>query len=253
MNAFDDGRAQWIGRLAYLRNTVRQELIRRQLTEHVAPQSSVLDVGCGQGTQAIQLAKAGCTVTGVEPSAELRELCGTDAQSAGVELELLEGSLETLAASVDGRLFDVVCAHGVLMYLDDRPRAIALLAGRVTPGGMLSLTFRNGHALAFRPGMRRDWSAALAAFDSPTYTNELGVQARADRLDAVTADLAEASMDVVAWYGVRVFNDAVSSETEVETGEDLSALFDAEEQAARRDPYRWMASQFHVVAERRPA
>ena len=56
---------------------------------------AVLDVGCGQGTQAIELAKRGCSVTGVEPSAALRDLCHSDTKSVGVEMELLDGSIET--------------------------------------------------------------------------------------------------------------------------------------------------------------
>ena len=73
-NAFRAGEQRWIDGLANLRNTIRQEMIRRQLAEHVAPPMSVLDVGCGQGTQAIALARLGCCVTGIEPSSELRGL-----------------------------------------------------------------------------------------------------------------------------------------------------------------------------------
>ena len=77
--------------------------------------------------------------------------------------------------------------------------------------------------------------------------NELGVAARADRLDDLTRDLDAAQMDLAAWYGVRVFNDAVPSDMDVPADEDLDALLDAEDRAGRTDPYRWMASQLHVI------
>jgi S-adenosylmethionine-dependent methyltransferase len=250
MSGFAAGEEVWISRFGNLRNTVRQEMMRRQLAAHAVAGMTVLDVGCGQGTQAIELARLGCRVTGVEPSATLREQCLAGAAATGVSIELLPGGIEDLGDIVSGRTFDLVCAHGLLMYLDDRARAIGALARHVGSNGRLSITFRNGHALAMRPGLRRNWSGALAAFDDLTYVNELGVRVTADRLEDVTTDLAAVGFEVEAWYGVRVFNDAVSAAAEVPEDEDLAALFDAEEQAGRRDPYRWMASQFHVIARR---
>ena len=52
---------------------------------------------------------------------------------------------------------------------------LAGLARVLAPGGLLSLLVRNADALAMRPGLAGDWAAALAAFDSATYTNRLGL------------------------------------------------------------------------------
>lgn len=61
-----------------------------------------------------------------------------------------------------------------------------------------------------------------------------------------------AGMHVVDWSGVRVFNDAVSADAAPPSGIELEQLLDAEDLAGRRDPYRWMASQLHVVAAHTP-
>lgn len=74
------------------------------------------------------------------------------------------------------------------MYVDDRRSALHALATLVAPGGQLSATFGNGAALAFRPGIRRDWHAAVAAFGAASYVNELGVKARGRHPDQVAAD-----------------------------------------------------------------
>jgi S-adenosylmethionine-dependent methyltransferase len=239
---------RWIDRLSNLRNAVRQEVIRRQLAGHVRSDMTVLDVGCGQGTQLIELASLGCDVTGVEPSEKLQQLCTRGARQRGVRVELLDGTIEELGDAVGDRRFDLVCAHGLLMYLDDRPGAISRLADRVEPGGLLSVTFRSAHALAMRPALRGDWAGALSAFDTDHYVNELGVEARADVLDDVVSDLASSKLDLVEWYGVRVFTDAVAADAAVPRGIDFAQLLDAEERAGRQDPYRWLASQFHVIA-----
>ena len=59
-----------------------------------------------------------------------------------------------------------------------------------------------------------------------------------------------ASYATLRWYGVCVFNDANWSSTRMEDTLDLSDLLDAEELAGRRDLYRWMGAQFHLIARR---
>jgi S-adenosylmethionine-dependent methyltransferase len=249
VSLFSAGEAKWIERLDNLRNVVRQEVISRQLAPYVDPGVSVLDVGCGQGTQALRLASLGCSVTGVDPSRDLLDRFAAAATAAGIGVELIEGGIDALDHLLGDRRFDVVCAHGLLMYLDDRATAIASLASRLRPRGRLSLTFRNGHALAMRPGLRRDWVGAIESFDADAYVNELGVPATADRLEAVGRDLAAVGLRIVEWFGVRVFNDGVAAETTIPRDEDLALLFEAEDRAGRRDPYRWLGSQLHVIAE----
>ena len=56
---FGGGRPGWLGRLGHVRNVVRQQMIARQLDKHLpGPPARVLDVGAGQGTQSIRLARA---------------------------------------------------------------------------------------------------------------------------------------------------------------------------------------------------
>lgn len=248
MDAFTAGENTWTERLGNLRNTVRQEPIGRHLDDHVQDGAAVVDIGCGQGTQAIRLARRGCSVTGVDPSAHLLARCAADVDVAGVAVEMRQGHLEDLDAVLGDRTFEVVCAHGVLMYLDDPMLALDRLSDRVAPGGLLSVTFRNGDALAFRPGIRGQWQAAVEAMNATTYVNELGVRARADRLEDVTEHLEGRGMSIEAWYGVRVFTDARPGEEGAVTGPDLEWLLRAEQQACARDPYRRLASQLHVLA-----
>ncbi|PZS15089.1 MAG: SAM-dependent methyltransferase [Pseudonocardiales bacterium] len=251
VDRFAVGAVTWIQRLGDLRNAVRQELIGRQLDAHVPAGASVVDVGCGQGTQAIRLARRGCSVIGVDPSIDLLHRCESEARSAGLNVDLRLGRLEDLDAVLGNRRFEVVCAHGLLMYLDDPAFALATLTERLEPGGILSVTFRNGAALAFRPGMRGQWQAAIAAFDASTYVNELGVDARADRLDDITAVLAARGLVTDAWYGVRVFTDPAAADEPLGDVQDFEQLIRAEQLAGSRDPYRQLASQIHLIARKR--
>jgi len=249
---FKSAEAQWIERLGHLRNVIRQEVISRQLTTYVRAGMDVLDVGCGQGTQALRLAAGGCHVTGVDPSEELLQICADRASARDLRVELLHGHIEALDRVLAGRRFDLVCCHGVMMYLDHRARALTSLAARLARGGHLSVTFRNGHALALRPGLRGDWAGALSAFESKEYVNELGLPATADRIEDIDSALDAAGLRMLTWHGIRVFNDAIPTDAIPPDPDELQLLLEAEERAGTTDPYRWMASQLHVVAELAP-
>ena len=250
MTSFESGEQLWIERLGSLRNVVRQEVVARQIAPLAVRGASVLDVGCGQGTQALRLASSGCQVTAVEPSSELLARCGDAALAQSLELELLQGRIGDLGELCGDRTFDLVCCHGVMMYLDDWAQAIADIGERVRTGGRASITFRNGDALAMRPGLRGDWAAALAALESTDYTNELGLPAHACTAAEIDVALGSAGLRPDAWYGVRVFTDRETADAPPPDPETLALLLDAEERAGATDPYKWVASQLHVVAAR---
>ncbi|MHB8295919.1 MAG: methyltransferase domain-containing protein [Acidimicrobiales bacterium] len=250
---FEPGVGAWVAGLGKARDAVRQQLVQRQLAVHLAGSPTpleVFDIGCGQGTQAVALARAGHVVVGLDVSRELLEEARSlsQAQPADVRgrLHFEHGDFLDLDRCHQGR-YDLVCCHGVAMYLPSLARTAAALVGAAHPGGLVSILTRNRAGIAMRAGMRRDWTAALDGFDARYYTNRLGLESvRADEPAEVQAALAEAGATTVAWYGVRLFSDHWDSE---DPPADLDALLDAEEQAGRRDPYRALAALTHTVAE----
>ncbi|WP_409472562.1 class I SAM-dependent methyltransferase [Streptomyces sp. HC307] len=230
----------------------------RQLDEQIAgrfpvgQRLRVLDVGMGQGTQALRLARAGHQVTGTEKDSAMLSAARTAlaAEPEGIRerVRLVEGDGRDTGVHFLPGSFDVVLCHGVLMYVDDPDPLLAGLARMLAPGGLLSLLVRNGDALAMRPGLSGDWSAALAAFDTTAYRNRLGLDVRADRLGTLTATLAGIGAPLHAWYGVRVFTDTATGGAELPA--DVSELLAAEERAGRTDPYRGVAALLHLCGVR---
>jgi SAM-dependent methyltransferase len=72
-----------------------------------------LDVGCGQGNQALILAAACCGVTGVDPSEKLIKRFAVEAKASKVDVEPIEGRIEELPYLLGSRRFDLVRAHEV--------------------------------------------------------------------------------------------------------------------------------------------
>ncbi|MFF4355287.1 class I SAM-dependent methyltransferase [Streptomyces sp. NPDC001604] len=230
----------------------------RQLDEQIAgrfpvgQRLRVLDVGMGQGTQALRLARAGHQVTGLEQDptmvAVAREALSGEPEGIRERVRIIEGDGRDTGVHFLPGSFDVVLCHGVLMYVEEPDPLLAGLARMLAHGGLLSLLVRNGDALAMRPGLSGDWAGALASFDTVSYTNRLGLDVRADRLEALTATLAGIAAPLHAWYGVRVFTDTAADGTEIPA--DMEALLAVEERAGRTDPYRGVAALLHLCGVR---
>ena len=114
--------------------------------------------GCGQGTQALRLARRGVCRHGRRPfpAALLGRFASACPPQTGAPWSSSKAASKTSTRCFGGRRFDLVCAHGVLMYLADRRAAITQLARRVAGAdGRLSFTVRNGHALGDAAGAAR--------------------------------------------------------------------------------------------------
>ena len=249
---FEPAVAAWLAGLGLVRDAVRQELVRRQLAANLPTNGEplrVLDAGCGQGTQAIALAGLGHHVVGLDLSDALLETArGTAAlQPTDVRrrLDFVAGDLLALGDQHMAH-FDLVCCHGVAMYLPSLDDTVGALVRACRPRGIVSLLTRNRSGIAMRAGMRGEWAAALEGFDARSYDNRLGVTAvRADEPSEVRAALAAVGATCTAWYGVRLFTDHWGHEA---PDDDFTQLLAAEEEAGRRDPYRSLAALTHTIA-----
>ncbi|HET6869629.1 MAG TPA: methyltransferase [Solirubrobacteraceae bacterium] len=263
---FSPARPAWLGSLGNVRNVVRQEMIARQLERHLPPAGAwVLDVGAGQGTQSIRLARAGHRVHAVEPDADMRAAfdAALSGESAEVQarVTLQEGRIGELAAVIGDRVYDVVLVLGVLMYLPASEPVISELAPRVASGGLLALAIRTNTSAVWRPVARQDWQGALAAFDEydaaqrerrgMRYVNEIGTPARADDLANLTSYASTLGLGLENWYGVRIAVDPEEVDPEPPRDpRELAALLDVEERLGASDPFRQLGQLAHLILRR---
>ncbi|MFF0743306.1 class I SAM-dependent methyltransferase [Streptomyces sp. NPDC004111] len=232
----------------------------RQLEEQISgrfpvgQRLRVLDVGMGQGTQALRLARAGHRVTGLEADPDMlataRDALRGEPEGIRERVRLIEGNGYDTGVHFLPGSFDVVLCHGVLMYVAEPDAMVAGLGRMLAPGGLLSLLVRNADALAMRPGLAGDWAGALAALDTDAYTNRLGLAVRADRLEALEATLAGIAAPLRAWYGVRIFTDNVPNDAPALSEEELAEVLALEDRAGRTDPYRRVAALLHLCGVR---
>ncbi|MCQ9163317.1 MULTISPECIES: bifunctional 2-polyprenyl-6-hydroxyphenol methylase/3-demethylubiquinol 3-O-methyltransferase UbiG [unclassified Arthrobacter] len=107
------------------------------------PAGTALDVGCGEGADAVWLAGRGWQVTGVDISSVALERAAGHA--AGLELpgSLAWRQLDLLAWTPPEGAFDLVSAQFMQLPRADRGPLFARLAAAVAPGGTLLVV---GHA-----------------------------------------------------------------------------------------------------------
>jgi SAM-dependent methyltransferase len=139
----------------------------------------VLDVGCGEGADAIWLARTGWDVTALEVSGVALERAAGHARDAGVAVRWVHAGLAE--AGLPPASFDLVSAqYPVLQRTPDAAAERALLAA-VAPGGVLLLVHHAGmetraaHESGFDPA-DYVWPPMVAALLDHDWALELDEQ-----------------------------------------------------------------------------
>ncbi len=111
------------------------------------PGAVILDAGCGTAVNAIQLARRGFRVEGVDFSDAVLRTARTNVESAGMSdmIHLRQGNL--LSLSFPDESFDTVVCWGVLMHIAEIEQALSELARVLKPGGRLVVGEINMHSL----------------------------------------------------------------------------------------------------------
>jgi SAM-dependent methyltransferase len=99
---------------------------------------TALDVGSGEGGDALWLAHRGWRVTAVDVSRVALDRVAARAQAEGVAERVTTAVVDLFADPVPGT-HDLVTAHFLQLPGADRPRIVRAIAGAVGPGGTLLL------------------------------------------------------------------------------------------------------------------
>jgi SAM-dependent methyltransferase len=102
--------------------------------------SRVLDAGCGTGRVAIELARRGFSVVGIDSDRDMLAA----ARTKGPTLRWIEADLTDLTARIDAEFDLALLAGNVMIFLDPGTEAVVLrqLGTRLSPGGLLVSGFQ---------------------------------------------------------------------------------------------------------------
>jgi arsenite methyltransferase len=103
--------------------------------EHLRTDARVLEVGCGTGSLALEMARYAGHIHALDVSAEMVRIANHKKQVQGVaNVTFHQGTLETLGA-LEPEHFDSAWAYSLLHLVPDRPRTLRALFERLKPGG----------------------------------------------------------------------------------------------------------------------
>jgi arsenite methyltransferase len=155
---FDDKRSRGVERTYATRDIVEQ---RRATLEALALRAGerVIDVGCGPGYLCAEMAAAGASVVGVDPSPSMLAL----AEQRGSGVELLQG--DALSLPVEDGSFDAAVSTQVYEYVADIGGAFAEVRRVLRPGGRLLILDTDWDSIVWHSSDDARMERVLRAWD----------------------------------------------------------------------------------------
>lgn len=230
---------------ARIRYAVVGEVLRRQ-TEHLGEHLRVLDVGGGDGMDALPLAVAGHDVTILDPSAEWLDEAARRAAAAGTTITTVLGGLDDLPVGQ----WDLVVCHFVLRYRSGETDDVATLASRVRPGGRLSIMDVNPDGRVLRELLNGGPAAALTELQADRARVEtFRTDARKVGVDAVAKEATAAGLATVGIYGNRIANDLLVDNAAKHDPAFFEELLTLELALCDREPFNRVGFAWQLVLQ----
>ncbi|MCP5045375.1 MAG: metalloregulator ArsR/SmtB family transcription factor [bacterium] len=176
-----------------LRKVFNDDLVRaRAMTRLIDPEQKVADIGTGTGILAIELARLGVSVIGVDSSARMldaaRQNLAADEFALDQLIEFRQGDVHDLP--LEDHEVDATFAHMVLQYLANPADAVAEMHRIVRPGGSIIVVDFVRHdldwmreelgvqSLGFEIDQVRSWYDSLAMTDISIHTQDPATRVR---------------------------------------------------------------------------
>jgi len=129
----------------YPANYFRLQILVRRLASLGAKR--VYEIGVGEGTPLVTMAKLGLEVAGCDISEAMVEACRKNFHAAGLSRDLIQwGDVEdaaTMAGQLSAGKFDAVVAAGVLPHVRNDRLMLETVKMCLNPGGTALIEFRN--------------------------------------------------------------------------------------------------------------
>ena len=129
---------------------------------------SVLEIGCGIGTDGIQFAKAGASYTGIDLTAAAVDLARENFSLSGLRGDFYPGDAEHLEFADES--FDIVYSHGVLHHTPDIQQAVKEIYRVLKPDGQAIVMLYHRGSYNYQVGIR-----VLRRFGARLLRTEAGI------------------------------------------------------------------------------
>ncbi len=214
----------------------------------------VLDVGCGLGEMALFLSSKARTLVLLDFSDKMLETAKKRLMQKrpglkGDRITFVHGRVETLEACLPKGRFDLILCHTLLEYVDDPRGIVASLAGRLAPGGLLSLVVVTWISEVFKLAiLKNDLVGAREALHKRDFPATIfgDVAKRTFSPDDLEELVEGLNLKVLGRYGIRIFTDYLLQEGEKDSTR-YRQLLDLEKEASKLLPYLYFGRYLHLI------
>lgn len=256
MNEQADALSTWRRHQDQPWNRLRYRLVEANLQRIIGGGMAwrVLDVGGGDGRDALPLAQRGHTVLLLDHDAAMlaeAERCAAELD-VGDHIHTQQVDVSTGELPVTSNSYDLVLCHNLLQYLPDPSPLLRGMAQALRPGGWLSLLIPNPAAETLRLALQQhDLAAAHASLTATTHRNHFyGVEMHLRDLAAWRSLLAAAGFEGIEYTGVRCVNDYIDDDAVKFSEVGFAKLLALETALGSRSPYRDIARLWQITARR---
>jgi S-adenosylmethionine-dependent methyltransferase len=256
-SVFDEGITYWLEALNEPWNRLRYTLYHANLSRHL-PQGSlrILDVGGGNGGDAIPLAMQGHSVTLVDYSEKMLDEARkrAEAHDVGDNLQIHQSDLTELPILFPNPEFDVVLCHNVVQYVEDVSTTLKSVSAPLKHGGIVSVASVNRYSEAFQAALLRlDLDEASSKLDAhETFTPGFKTTVHRFAAEELFEPLNAAGCTVLGHYGVRCLMDYMYDNERKYDAEFYQKLEQLELMLTDRYPYYLIARFFQIIARKNP-
>jgi S-adenosylmethionine-dependent methyltransferase len=251
-SAFDDSLESWLEWQQAPWGRLRYSMAAEHLGRHIGDTGlRIADVGGGNGLDGIRLAQSGHCVTVVDESSAMLAEAERVSRNLGLHgcFDTLQVGFGALAASFESGTFDVVMAHNVLQFVDDRPAALSELRQIARPGAVISIICPNRDSEPLRLAIREhNVAGALDAIGATSMANDLfRTHSHALCADDVAAAMEVAGFTDVHRYGIRCVSDYIVDDSMKYTPSGYAALEQLELAMSDQPQFVAIARMFHLI------
>lgn len=256
MNEQADALSAWRRHQAQPWNRLRYRLVEANLQRIIGGGMAwrVLDVGGGDGRDALPLAQRGHMVLLLDRDAAMLAEAERCAAESGVadRLRTDQVDVSTGELPLDPGSYDLVLCHNLLQYLPDLAALLRGVAQALRPGGWFSLLIPNPASETLRLALQQhDLAAAHASLTATTHRNHFyGVEMHLHDLPAWRDLLAAAGFETIDFIGVRCVNDYIDDDAVKFSEEGFAKLLALETALGSRSPYRDIARLWQITARK---
>jgi S-adenosylmethionine-dependent methyltransferase len=212
----------------------------------------VLDIGGGNGSDAIYFAKQGHFVTCLDYSAAMLAEAKQTAEEQGVagQITFCQADAGANQSLFGDQQFDLILCHLMLSFVPSVPQLLKSLHERLAPGGFLSLIGGNRYSEAYLKACQaNDLGAALNAVGTqehfyPWFNRALPMFSGEEIIDL----LQEYGDTLAGHYGILCLCAYLPNEPKFEAGY-FEALEQLEHKLTATYPYYLLARYFHVIVQ----